>query len=282
MNYILPFYVKKIILFIFVAASSLSVFAQDSTGSKKPVLRNAKTIDRKNEKRQRINAVIKQEEEGTLVFRKQNAFGIEGRTNGYGLFYELGKRKSPRLTNIYSIELSEIKHRKQEKSSPVENLFGSSFVYGKINNFYQAKLGFGEQYILGQKGNKNGVAVIAMLEGGIDIGLLKPYYLHLLDSADKERTISYYDDSTSFIYPQGIFGPGGLGKGWNQLKVKPGLFVKAALRFDFGRYNESIQALEIGMSVEGFSDKIPIMAFTDPTRLFFQGHLAFVFGSRKR
>jgi hypothetical protein len=79
-----------------------------------------------------------------------------------------------------------------------------------------------------------------------------------------------------------IFGGGGIGKGWNKLKVKPGGFVKAALRFDFGRYNESIQALEIGMSLEAYSQKIELMAFNEPKQLFFQGHIAFVFGNRKK
>jgi hypothetical protein len=274
--------VKKIILFIFATSLGLSVWAQDSTASKKNNPKNTNDRDRKTEKRQRINAMIKQEEEGNLSFRKQTAFGIQLRTDGYGGFFELGRRKSPRFTNTYSLEITEIKHRKEEKSNSVENLFSSSFIYGKINNFYQVKLGFGQQYILGQKGNKNGVAVLGIVQGGIDLGLLKPYYLHIQDSANNERTISYYDDPQSFVFPVQIFGSGGLGKGWNQLKMKPGLYLKTALRFDFGRYNETIQALEIGMSLEAFSQKIPIMVFNDAKQLFYQGHIAFVFGSRKK
>ena len=272
---------KKIILFIFAASFGLTLCAQDTSAYRKTGPRNNGN-DRKNEKRQRINAMIKQEEEGNLSFRKQTAFGIQLRTDGYGGFVELGRRKSPRFTTTYSLEITEIKHRKEEKSNSVENLFSSSFIYGKINNFYQVKLGYGQQYILGQKGNKNGVAVIAMVQGGIDLGLLKPYYLHIQDSANNERTISYYDDPQSFVFPVQIYGAGGLGKGWNELKVKPGLFVKTALRFDFGRYNETIQALEIGMSLEAFSQKIPIMVFNDAKQLYYQGHIAFVFGSRKK
>ena len=68
-----------------------------------------------------------------------------------------------------------------------------------------------------------------------------------------------------------------------------GAFVKGALRFDFGRYNELIQALQIGLSLDAYSKKIEIMAPKDargaeavnPKNLFFQGHIAFVFGRRK-
>lgn len=266
---------KKIILFLFISISSLSLLAQDATSKK-----NSKA-DRKAEKRQRINAIIKSEEEGNLSFTKQSAFGIELRTNGYGVFYELGRRRSERFSNIYSIEISEIKHKKEEKLNQVQNFFANSFIYGKQNNFYQAKLGFGQQYILGQKGNKNGVAVIASLSGGLSMGFLKPYILQVQDSLGQTKNISYEQDSVDFL-SGGIIGGAGFTQGWNQVKLKPGLFIKAAMRFDFGRYNESIQALEIGVSLEAYSQKIPIMVYNNPQQLFFQGHVAFVFGSRKK
>jgi hypothetical protein len=267
--------VKKLILSIAVVLASFNLFAQDST-----IVTNKKS-DKREAKRQRINAMIKQEEEGNLSFTKQTLFGIEARTNGYGIFLEIGRRRSQRFTTTYSLELSEIKHPKEEKLNSAENLFNNSFIYGKINNFYQAKLGFGQQYIFGQKGNKNGVAIIALLNGGISAGLLKPYYLHIKDSTGLEKDVSYYTDSLSFIYPYSPLGSGGFGKGWNELQFKPGVFLKGGLRFDFGRYNEKVQAVEIGMSVEYYFSKIPMMVYSPDKNLFFQGHIAFVFGTRK-
>ena len=261
-------------------SSGVSLFAQDSTSTDRSVSRSTNKGDKKAEKRQRINAIIKQEEEGNLSFRKQNAFGVELRTNGYGLFYELGKRKSARYTNLYSLEITEIKHRKEEKIGG-DQFFSNSFVYGKIYNFYQAKLGFGEQYILGQKGNKNGVAVTVSLQGGLDVGLLKPYYVDAQDSAGVNRPVSYATDPGGYLTSQGIYGGSGFSKGFNELKVKPGVFVKSALRFDFGRYNESLQAMEIGVSAEAFSQKIPLMIYNDPKQFFVQMHVAIVFGGRK-
>jgi hypothetical protein len=262
-------------LFVFVSFLGLQLCAQDSSG------RKMSKADKKAANRQRINAIIKQEEEGNLSFRKQSVFGLQLRTNGYGAFYELGKRRSPRFTNLYTIEFSEIKHRKEDKMGGAENFFSNSFVYGKMNNFYQGKLGFGQQYILGQKGNKNGVAITASLSGGLSVGMKKPYYLQIIDSVGKERTIRYKEDSISFLDRGAILGGAGFTKGWNKTTFKPGVFVKTALRFDFGRYNEKVQALEIGMSLDYYTEKIPIMALNDPKNLFFQGHIAFIFGGRK-
>lgn len=257
------------------------MFAQDSMQNNKlPVQKKTGKEAKKIEKRQRINAIIKQEEEGNLSFRKQSAFGIQLRTNGYGVFYELGKRKSVRYTNIYLIELTEIKNRKEEKIGGSQ-FFTNSYVYGKQNNFYQAKIGFGQQYILGQKGNKNGVAVTASLSGGLDLGLLKPYYIDVQDASGNNKTIKYQDDSTLFLSNGNIYGGSGFTKGWKELKIRPGIFVKSALRFDFGRYNENVQAMEIGISAEAFAQKIPVLVLIDPKQIFVQMHIAFVFGGRK-
>lgn len=268
---------KKLIVIILAISAGTTLFAQDSI-TQHPISK----ADRRTEKRQRINAIIRQEEEGNLSFTKQTAFGLQLRTDGYGAFLELGKRVSQRYTNLYTAEITEIKQRKEEKSGNPQSFFSNSYVLGKINNFYQVKLGFGKQYILGQKGNKNGVALTASLQGGIDIGLLKPYYLQVQDANQEDKTVSYYSDSAAFISPRFIYGGGGFTKGWNELKIKPGLFIKTALRFDFGRYNENVQALEIGMSLEAFSQKIPILLYNKQQQLFFQGHVAYVFGRRKK
>lgn len=236
--------------------------------------------DKKTEKRVKLNAQLKQEEEGVLVYSRQSLFGLELRTNGYGAFYEYGRRRSARATTTYSLELSEIKNAKEEKGSGT-NFFANTYVYGKINNFYQAKLGFGQQIILGQKGNKNGVAVTAHFQGGLALGLLKPYYVDALDGIGQNRAIKYDSPDSTLFLSGPISGGSGFTVGWGEAKMKPGVFLKSALRFDFGRFNESVQALEIGMSVDAYSDKIPIMVYNEPKQLFFQGHLAFVFGRRR-
>lgn len=269
---------KKLLLIgcIFTFASHIQ--AQDSTRIK----RSAKE-ERKEEKRQRINSMIRQEEEGVLSYNKQSVFGLMLRNNGYGAFYELGKMKSPRRSNIYSIEFSEIKHDKEDKSSSGAFFFGNPYIYGKINNFYQLKLGTGQQYVFGQKGNKNGVAVTGIYQGGLSLGLLRPYYLEVNDVNNNQvRTIKFTPkDSSVFVDNSAILGGGGFGKGWNEIKVQPGVYLKTALRFDYGRYNEMVSALEIGLSVEAYAKKIPIMLFNEDKQLFFQGHIAILFGRRK-
>ena len=225
---------------------------------------------------------MRQAEEGVLVYSKQSIFGVQLRTNGYGIFYELGKMKTNRKTSIYRIDFTEIKNHKEEKLNG-NSFFGNSFIYGKINYFYPLTIGIGQQYILGQKGNKNGVAVSMVYNAGIALGLLRPYYLNVNDPMTNEnKTIKYtVQDSSLFLGPT-ISGGGGFGKGWNEIKVKPGAFAKFAMRFDYGRFNESVNGLEIGTSAEFYASKIPIMLFQKKDkRLFIQAYIAIIFGKRK-
>lgn len=265
-----------VLLATIVIASSVQGQSRDTTS------RKSSKNDKKEERRQKVNNLIKQSEEGVLIYRKQSIFGLQGRTNGFGAFYELGRMKSNRKTNTYRLDITEIKHQKEEKSQSGGIFFGNPYIYGKINHFYQATLGFGQQYILGQKGNKNGVSVSAIFNGGLAIGLLKPYYLEVDDpTTGNSKTIKYSKaDSALFLGPR-IIGGGGFGKGWNEIKMKPGAFLKTALRFDYGRFNEVVSGIEAGLSIEYYGSKIPIMFGQKEKQMFFQGYISILFGRRK-
>ena len=196
---------------------------------------------KKEERKEKINQLIKQEEEGALIYQKQSIFGIKLTTDGYGAFYELGKLKTPVKTNLFGIEIGERKNPKEEKLTSGNRYglaIGNPFIYGKINNFYYAKLGIGQQRLIGGKGNKNGVAVSALYGGGLSAGLLKPYYLRISNtSGSGTQDVKYNNNDDVFLGASAITGATGVGKGFNEMKFVPGAFAKTALRFDYGRYN---------------------------------------------
>lgn len=270
---------KKLSLTLLLLSAVLLVSAQEPSTKKPKSPKEAK----KEEHRQKINEMIRQAEEGVLVYSKQNVFGLQFRTNGYGAFYELGRMKTNRRTNTYRADFTEIKHQKEDKQPNLGGILGNPYIYGKKNYFYQLTLGFGQQYILGQKGNKNGVAVSVIYNGGLALGLLRPYYIEVEDpsSPGNSKTIKYSTSDSLIFTGVNIIGGSGFGKGWNEMSVKPGAFAKAALRFDYGRYNETVSGIEAGISAEFYGSKIPIMIGQKDKQLFFQGYIAVLFGRRK-
>jgi hypothetical protein len=265
--------VKKLSLVVLIIMLATTAFSQSSREERQ---------QKKEARRQKINELARQAEEGVLIYQKQSLFGLQLKTDGYGGFYEFGKMKTNRKTNIYRLDITETKEHKEEKLFGESFIFGNPYIYGKVNYFYPVTFGFGQQYILGQKGNKNGVAVSVVYNGGISIGLLRPYYVKVNDPNKGERYIKYSsDDSSLFVDQSVILSGGGFGKGWGEIKVKPGVFLKGALRFDYGRFTESVGALEIGASVEAYASKIPVMLYQKDRNFFMQIYVALVFGKRK-
>ncbi|HEV8082758.1 MAG TPA: hypothetical protein VGP55_06140, partial [Chitinophagaceae bacterium] len=154
------------------------------------------------------------------------------------------------------------------------------FIYGKQNFFYPVKLGVQQQVLLGNKSNKNGVSITANYGGGLSLGLLRPYYLQV----QKGNDLIYvkYDSPDSSLFLNGpIYGGPTFGKGWSDLTVTPGLYAKTSLRFDYGAYNEIVSAIEVGLTGEYYSKKIPILLGNTQRKFFFSGFVAILFGKRK-
>ncbi len=56
---------------------------------------------------------------------------------------------------------------------------------------------------------------------------------------------------------------------------------KHALRFDYGSYNEIVSAIEVGITGELYSKKIPILLQIPQRQFFFSAYVAICFGKRK-
>ena len=240
---------------------------------------------KKAERREQINRMISQEEEGAIIFQKQTVVGVKLNTDGYGMFLEMGRMKTSRKSNLYSLELGERKHSKEERiSSFTGGYLSNPYIYGKINNFYYAKLGFAQQRLIGNKGNKNGVAISAIYGGGLSAGLLKPYYLKVSSSsssASRDVKFTPKDSATFLDNPGYITGSSGFTKGFGEMKFTPGIYGKTALRFDYGRYNELVSAIEVGINLEFYTKKMPVMLLQKQRQLFFNAYAAIEFGKRK-
>lgn len=274
--------VKKILMIVLVVMTGLVTFAQDNRTNTQP------RKNKKDEKRERVNTIMKQEEEeGEIVFHTHSIFGIKLATDGYGILYERGKYVSPKKTNLLQFELNEKISKKEEKTTTGFDIFGnvSQAKYGKANNFFQFKAGIGQQYTIGGKTNKNGVAVTAIYAGGLSLGLIKPYYVDVQRQSTRERLRVKFTDTL----PQGdtytIIGNSGFTVGWNELKLSPGLHAKTALRFDYGRFNEMVSAIEAGVNAEFYASKVKQMGlgtqYKSERQFFFNAYVALEFGRRK-
>lgn len=263
---------KKIVLAIVILFFATNSFAQKEMSKKQT---------RRQNRKEKVDALVKQEEEGVIVNKKHFLSAIKLTNDGFGGFIEKGKAQSIGKALLFQLELTERLHPKEQKQF---NINGTGpYKYGKINYFYPVKLGVQEQILLGNKGNRNGISVTCNFGGGLSLGLTRPYLLGFDSVINNVREIvykQYSQDTIAFLNGSNVAGPG-FGKGLNKMTVNPGFYVKAGLRFDYGAYNEIISAIEVGVTTEFYSKKVQQMAKIEGKNMFFGAYVALLFGKRK-
>jgi hypothetical protein len=274
--------VKKINVLLLLLMASITLYAQnDDKTSKK---------EEREQKRLRKISLFREIEEGDNLFDREFSGGARLNTDGWTGFLEAGYRKSASRVNFFQLEISEKRDGKQDRSSRMIPAGGgfyissTPFVYGKMNNFYQAKLGIGQKRLIGGKGNKNGVEVNFLYYGGLSAGLVKPYYLELTnDTGDpnSRKIVKFSEDiRDDFLNRDLIYGAGGFGKGWSEMTITPGLHAKTGFRFDWARFNDVISALEVGINAEYYTKKVQIMVDQEGKSFFFNAYVGIQLGKR--
>ena len=214
--------------------------------------------------------------------------GVRLNTDGWTGFLERGIVKSDiKESDLFyniayaSIEFSEKKHPKERRSNSLggSNDDGSnSYIFGKVNNFYTLKLGYGYRRMIAGKPDPGTVSIHWIYNGGLSVGLLKPYYV---DMASSGESIKYTDSTQSdFLSGQNIMGASGFGKGLGELKVIPGLHFKTGLHFDFATTVRSKLAIETGISLELYTKRIELMANQKGLPYFANLYVSLQFGRR--
>jgi hypothetical protein len=259
---------RKIVFIFFAFLIAPHSFAQTSVK------------DLKEEHKERTNALQKEDEEGVIDYKTHFAFGAKLISDGYGFFFELGKEQSVKKSLLFQFEFAERKSAKEVKQQN-PNTPAPSLIYGKENFFYPLKLGVQQQVLLGNKSNKNGICITANYGGGFCIGLLRPYYVEI-DTNSVVGNIKYNSpDSIYFLNKYDLVGGPTFGQGWSDLSVIPGLYTKGAIRFDYGHDNKVLSAIEIGISAEYYTQKVPIMVYSTPKQFFVTAYAAIMFGGRQ-
>lgn len=224
---------------------------------------------------------------GPKPIRNELSFGYRLHTAGWSMYFDIGKVKPENArtadmfykVNVWQLEFSEKKHPKQEKLTAEGNASGGSanYVYGKINNFYALKLGYGKRFMLAGKPDPGSVSIHWTNMLSASLGLLKPYYLNV-DS--DPNAVKYSDNPNVFLTQRNILGAAGFGQGLSEVKTIPGGHFKSMLHFDFAANRKSVLAVETGVSVDYYSEPIPIMVDQEAKPYFVDLFVAFQFGKR--
>lgn len=259
------------------------------------------------EKRAEANRRAKEERELKQEARRRKKImpltqemsgGYKLASDGWSFFVQRGFIKTEDVesphTNFLWFDISEKKDPKETKT--LNENFSVAFPgevkpiaykYGKINNFYQLKIGYGNSKPISGRLDKKSVQISWIYGAGLSLGFLKPYYLDLFlpEGNGYIRTYAKYSESikTSFLdlNNQGtIIGGSYFYKGISEVKFQPGLALRSGFYFDYTLTRNTFLGVEIGASAEVYTQKIPIMINAPNRSVFFNIYADIRFGKR--
>jgi len=209
-----------------------------------------------------------------VLFNKEMTFDMQLlQTNGWSLGFNSGKIKTYYLTPFYHISIGELKHIKEYRQQSIEALGfrglsnNQSFVLGKQNNLFAIRVGYGQKRYFSEKARIKGLAVGISYEAGPTLGLLKPYYLDLKYQSDNReifRAEGYSQENhDKFLDRTQIGGAVGLGKGFSEISIRPGVHLQGSAHFDWGAFDQFVKAMEAGFMVDVFFGNTDIMVETE-------------------
>jgi hypothetical protein len=198
-------------------------------------------------------------EEAKILYRNEKSGGIYLSSNGIGLDYRYGKRINARNQLLYQMDFMMVKHPKETRISNNYYYNNQTFVFGKINSFFQLKGYIGRQHESFRKNDRGGISIRYNYNIGPVIGILKPIYYEFVYS-NGQNEFYYKTEKFSTSKFQEILGKASFFKGFNELSFVPGGSAKVGLSFEYSKDDIKLNALEVGVGLDLYPKAIPIMA----------------------
>ena len=223
-----------------------------------------------------------------ILYTKEKAFDLRFLTHGWAVDVYLGMLKSYYKTQYYRFGISNLRDAKEKRFVTDFSATGFStgfrhYIYGKQNYVYTLHGGWGMKRYYTEKAEKKGVALAINYSGGLMAGLLIPYYLDVSDPQKRgsESTIKHSPEtSVLFLDRNVIRGKGGVFRGVSEATLVPAIYVRTGVHLDWGAFDEFLKAVEIGVQLQVFTKKMPIMVNEESRPYFFNLYVSLQVGKR--
>lgn len=242
---------------------------------------------------QQPRTINNEEDKEGILMESELSFGVRLYSHGWGIFGEKAKILNIKKVRVFQFGFASYRDFRQKKQPAVVNYVGPGldnprdFFFGKQNDFFMLRVGYGYKRVLANKADKNGVRLTFTYIGGLSLGFLKPYYLELAypNPNDNDSFIiqseKYSEDNADrFTDIYSIVGASSYGKGFKEIEPVPGGFVKIGLNFDWATNEQLVKALEAGFILDVYYKKIELMVTEDNKPFFLGAYIGFQFGKR--
>ena len=192
------------------------------------------------------------------VYDRAYTGGINFHSRGYGLNGRYLKFLDGYNAAGLEIDLVKLRHPKETISS--EDIFNNyrGFVKGRINSFYSVRVGYIHEHTLFDKTDQGSVSISSIFSGGLSLGLLKPIYLSVDEFGPDGEYYTSIIRYTGETNPANINGEANFLTGIEETKLKPGVYLKGGISFDYQLLDDKITSVEAGVIYDYFFTEVPI------------------------
>ncbi len=208
------------------------------------------------------------DDQDKIFYRNERTFGFNLNSNGLGIGYREGKRLDFLNKRIVDIDINIIKHPKEIKLTNPYAQSGGSFVFGKENSLFSLRGAIGHQHEIFKKADLGGIAIRYFYAGGPSLAFAKPIYYNVQYYTPNDMIIKQEKFNENIHYPSDIYNKASFFKGIKEIKLTPGAFIKGGFNFEYSKEDKVVHAIELGTSLEVFTNKLPIMATEDNRAIF--------------
>ena len=209
--------------------------------------------------------------------------GLMLHPRGLGINVKSSLKKGKNSWRMLDFDLLSMRHEKERRVRSSSFSAPGSFFYGKLNQVYFVRSGFGQRWEFGQRLYKNTLSASMGVSGGLTFAFLKPVYLEIyypLPDQQAGYLVSEKYDPLKHTDLSVIFGNSSVFKGMGELGARIGLNAKANIQFDWSDYYDQIQSLELGIALDAFGRDIPILAFAQNKNVFTSLYICLNIGNR--
>lgn len=210
-------------------------------------------------------------------YSKETVAGIDFNTNSGiigGFMFRHMVRINDNRFKLFSVEICNVKHPKELKTTSQAS--GNSFILYKENYLLALRPQYGRSFVLFHRSPEEGIQVNGLLQGGITIGIIKPYMIEY--DYGGYTAIEQFDITKH--QERNILGNAGFFTGFSQSKILPALSFRPSLCFEFGHYNNNVSGLEVGALFEAFPKKIIIIPLAKNQSFYSSIFVNIFFGRR--
>lgn len=201
-------------------------------------------------------------DEVKLLYRNESTAGVLIHTNGLGINYRRGKHVTGFRKRLFEMEVTYYRHNKEFKTTNPSFDNAKGYFYGKLNSAYLIRPGIGFHNVIYTKPEKNGVEIRYVAVIGASLMFLKPVYLEILKDTGIPGTYAVvtekYDPDRHF--QDNIYGRAPFMRGFGDMSLQPGGYLKFGLNFEYGPVDTEIKSLETGVILDVYAKDVPLMA----------------------